>query len=502
MKFKKTFFFLFGTAFLVVAAVFVLDYLAERKINSFLASEMGPACLDYSSLDANVLFGNVEIHAVSYTAPGLKISLEKLKVSDFHYLDFLLNEKIVVEKILLDSPKITQYSMDSAQSTSKKKSLKKAVLVKKIRIENGSFASLRENGKDTLFRTQLFSAEIDSVTINSKTLSRKIPFAHGDYSVEAERIYFDMNQYHEVWAEYLLLSNKNISLEKLVLAPKYTRSKMRSIIPYEKDRFHLTIDSLNFETPIVEFMNENPVFESPLLRIDGVHFEIYRDKTVRDDPRIKKMYSKMLRDLEVKLAIKKTVLTNVYIKYQERLKPGRQLGTVDFHDLGAVILNLTNQNLEGDDFPKTTLDIHTKFMNTTDLRVHWLFDVSNEEDRFAISGSAGNIPPEAMNPFFVPAMHIKAKGNINAVYFNFGGNYTKALGDMRMDYGNFTVEVLKENGAEKNKFLSAIANVFVKKNPKNGTVTKEGIEVVRDRTKSFWNYFWSCIEAGLLKSVL
>ena len=63
----------------------------------------------------------------------------------------------------------------------------------------------------------------------------------------------------------------------------------------------------------------------------------------------------------------------------------------------------------------------------------------------------------------------------------------------------FKLHVLKKDRERKNKVLSFLANIVVKNSSKNGGISKNVGEVKRDKTKSFWNYFWSCLEAGLKK---
>lgn len=509
MKPKKIVLFFFIATILAVVAVFFLNYLAERKITNFLDNEFNTGQLDYGTVETNVLFGNVEIDSIVFLQNGLKIDMKKLEVSGVHYLDFLWNDKLVVNKIYFDSPTISvrEHPKDSTQkySTQKKKSpqreLKKNILVESIEIENGE-TIFYKNEKDTLLFVENFSAKVDSVSVTSNTLRQNIPFEHKKHTIKTDSVYFDLNKYHEITVEKIEVSDENIVLQNLLLYPKYSRSEFRKVIPYEKDMFNLKIVSWRIEQPFFDFFAEKPVFKSPLMVIDGADFKAYRDKTVTDDPRTKKMYSEMLRDLPFRVDIEKTRIRNAFIQYQERIKKDRKLGRVAFYELNAEVLDLTNLNLDSENFPTTKLSIDTRFMNTSDLHVNWHMDVSSDRDYFTISGEAKHIPPEAMNPFFVPAMHVKAKGAIDAVYFNFSGDYVDAVGDMKMNYSDFSVVVLQKKGEEKNKFLSVIANIFVKANPKNGTVSKQDIHVVRDATKSFWNYFWSCIEKGLLKLVL
>ncbi len=501
LNLKKTLLYLILIFIIAAIGIVVLNSLAEKKIESFLSEKFPDKTLHYESLETKILFGEMQMTGISYSTQEIHASLGKLEIQNLGYWKLLMNDEVDVEKILVEQPKIILYEHQSDSSENKTRKIAKDFLIHTIEVRNASFLFLKEN-KDTIFSAEKYSLKINAISFNNKTISRKIPFDYGKYKGDVKNIYYDMDQYQIVRADYFLFSDEKFSLEEISLLPKYSRSEMRKIVPYEKDMYTLNIDSLAIDSPVFEYVMDHPVFSSPLVRIAGADFEIYRDKTVTDDVRTKKMYSQMLRDLKLKLAIEKVELSNIFLKYQERIKTDRPLGTVAFYDLSAEISNLTNQNLDDENFPTTKVNVRTKFMNTTDLQVNWEFKINDKGGRFTISGNAGNIPPEAINPFFVPGLHIKAEGNLDALYFNFGGNNIRAKGDIRIDYDDFTVTVLKKNGEEKNKFLSAIANIFVRKNPKNGTVTKNGVTAERDRTKSFWNYFWSCIKKGLLKSML
>jgi len=141
-------------------------------------------------------------------------------------------------------------------------------------------------------------------------------------------------------------------------------------------------------------------------------------------------------------------------------------------------------------------------MGKSPLNVEWRFKINDKSDFFTIKGSSHSIPQESVNSFFIPAFNMKTEGFINNIHFNYGGNNQTASGDFMMKYDNFIIEILKEDGKEKIDVLSWIANVFVKKSSKGNEITKHVDEVKRDETKSFWNYFWNCIQSGLVKVLL
>src|SRR5690606_6208844 len=74
-------------------------------------------------------------------------------------------------------------------------------------------------------------------------------------------------------------------------------------------------------------------------------------------------------------------------------------------------------------------------------------------------------------------------------------------GELKMVHQDLKIAVLKQTG-EKDKLLSAVANIFVKTDSGNypASVTVDGVE--RDETKSFFNLFWRGIEQGLKKTLI
>ena len=166
-----------------------------------------------------------------------------------------------------------------------------------------------------------------------------------------------------------------------------------------------------------------------------------------------------------------------------------------------LVLILDNNTSKNDGGKLTTANISTNFMGTSQLNVNWQFDINNLNDTFNIKGEAKQVSADAMNMFFVPAVNVKAIGTLNELYFNYSGDKNDALGDMRIDYSTFKVEVLRKDGSSKNRLLSGIVNLFLDNNEKDGRVTKQDVSVTRDKTKSFWNYFWLCIRNGALQSL-
>lgn len=227
-------------------------------------------------------------------------------------------------------------------------------------------------------------------------------------------------------------------------------------------------------------------------------------KWFRDDLSKKKMYSQMLRDLPFDLQIDTLQLSKVNLSYEEVQEKTGETGLVFFKNMEATISDITNRNMNREDFPKTIAQIQTQFMGASPLSVEWSFHINNPDDTFRITGESHHIPPEFINKFLQPAFNMQAEGTeIKDLYFNFSGNQYTANGNFKMLYDDLKIKVLKnDNKKSVNKLVTFVANLFVKRENKARENDVEIEKVERDPTKSFWNYFWNCIMEGLKKTMV
>ncbi len=74
---------------------------------------------------------------------------------------------------------------------------------------------------------------------------------------------------------------------------------------------------------------------------------------------------------------------------------------------------------------------------------------------------------------------------------------------MRMQYDEFKINFLNDDGKDRKWLKSAVANLIIKKNSNDDGKnyrTGEG-EVSRVKHKSFFNYIWLNVEKGLKSTV-
>jgi hypothetical protein len=142
-------------------------------------------------------------------------------------------------------------------------------------------------------------------------------------------------------------------------------------------------------------------------------------------------------------------------------------------------------------------------METTPLKVEWDFDVNDTSDTFIFKADLGKMPAERMNLFTQPNLKVQLVGEVLQTYFTMQGNPNQSRIDLKLKYDNFEVKVLDKKGQKINKFLSSIANLFIKKDSETSEddFREAYAEVERDKTKSVFNFLWLNVKAGLLEAM-
>ena len=109
----------------------------------------------------------------------------------------------------------------------------------------------------------------------------------------------------------------------------------------------------------------------------------------------------------------------------------------------------------------------------------------------------------SMNLFTQPNLKVQLEGELLQTYFTMQGNPNQSRIDLKLKYDNFEVKVLDKEGTKINKFLSSVANLFIKKNSETTSddFRESFSEVERDNTKSVFNFLWLNVKAGLLEAM-
>ena len=500
-----------GVIFLITS-IFA-NTIVKNKLEDFISHSLPPNMitsydeLSVHTLDGSVYFKNPTL-VIQNIEDGVKhtfINAENLKITDLSYWDYIFKKKIHIGKIILENPTTTYYKdrvIPIQDSTNQETKIKKPIFVDRLQLNHTKLA-IYENGKDsTKLYTQNFSFEINGIEVNAETINRKIPFEYKEVLAKGDSIFVKANPYDNLSIKSFSIENKNIVLNELRYYTKYSRAELSRIIPVEQDHYDLTINSV--EVADFDFgLKKDTVFfaKSKKISINTPSLDIYRDKLVTDDPSIKPLYSRSLRELTFDLTVDSVKINEAYLKYEEKVHKENSGGHIQFKNLNADISNLSNTYESPE---KTDIKIKAHFMDNTPLSIDWSFDVQNPQDQFVFKANVETLEAEKMNRFTEPNLKVRLEGKANKTYFTVYGNDDNSRTDLKIHYSDFRVTVLKKDGKKKNKFLSTVANILVSKDSeKKDEKFKEGTgEATRDKTKSVFNFLWISVKSGLQKTIM
>ncbi|MBV8327203.1 hypothetical protein [Chryseobacterium sp.] len=413
-------------------------------------------------------------------------------------LDFI-DKKLVldIKDVLFENVNGTIYAGGNRQNKNPEPGIIHSVLVRKMSLKNSNITY--DKGKEPLVFHDL-NATVNHIEIAPEANSQRLSLHVKDYFLTTRNFAYTTPFYHMSLG--LLKLNKNkIQINNFTMKPIVSRSQFIKMIPVERDLYDLKAGQLTAEGNW-DLFSQNKFVNASHVMIQSANANIFRSKIPKDDPKIKALYSKMLRSIKIPMTIADLDLKNSVLVYEEDTPESMGPGKLTFSNFDMHVKNLNSAKEKGKP-TKVDIKINCSFMNLAPLSVHWNFDVADQSDAFGISGKTANLPASGINPFIRPYLHVTATaGTIQEMYFNFKGNPKGLHGTFNLKHKDLKIAVLNKHNHEKKGFLTAVANVFLKSDSGNfpESVTVENVE--RDPTKSFFNLFWRGIEQGLKKTLI
>lgn len=498
---------------LIIIALLVANTVLKSKLEKALTSDLPPELeIEYSDINVSTWQGNVAIadlklksYSKNNKTPHTTLQIEKLEVIDLHYWDYLFNNTIHLDKIKIDGNSIEHRSYEQKPDSitqKKRKSLNKKIVVDAFEVTPTQIKVLKKSAPDSLWLSvKNFMVNLKNIQADSTTIHTKVPFTYEKVTLKTDSVFLSLNPYDNFTIEELDLKNNQLNLLQAAIKTQYTRSQLTQRISRERDHIDLTIPHINLNKFDWNITQDTISINAPSFLLTNPKLNIYRNKLVADDNRMKPMYSEMLRNLPFRLRIDSTSIKNAYIKYSEKVKTEEPPGNIEFLNMNAHIKNLANTYKSKDE--STLISVDAQFMNSSPMHVDWSFDVTNLNDQFRFKGEVANLPASNMNSFTEPNLRVKLTGELKKAYFDISGNKNDSRINMRMDYDDFKLNVLNEK-SKKKWLTSAIANIFVSKDSDKegeGDFRKGSNTAQRDKSKSVFNFLWLSIKSGLIDTM-
>ncbi|MFN4762413.1 hypothetical protein ACKGJN_04755 [Gillisia sp. Q332] len=490
---------------MIFGIVIGLNYYLRAEIKSAIENQLSNSQIEYEEVNVSILDRSSSVSKPKLQLDNILMEADVLEVKKLSYTNYFLSGKIVIGAIEIKNPNVAIYKKDTlvkARDKKERPNLSKDVVIKNIHIKGGNLRFLENDSIHNKIFVSLNEFDLYNVQISDKTLQAFLPFEYERMEIFGDSVFYSINEEHHLAIKNLEIKDGDITFKDLRIIPNFSKSEFDRRIRVEKDRFELEVETVDISGLSWDFGQERIQLKSPFIEINKAYLKVYRNKLLPDDTSIKPLYSRMLREMGMKIKFDSVVLKNSRIVYEEKTNASRPPGELNFSNVNANLKNLTNIGLSSPDFPETKIKISALLMGKSPLNLNWKFDVRDPQDEFTISGDMEGISADAMNSFLRPIMNIEVEGRIQSLFYNFRGDNNLASGDMRMQYRDFKVEVLKKDGSKKNSFLSDLANIIIRNNDNSEKLERKDIKAERDKTKSFWNYLWLFLRNGSLKSFL
>lgn len=428
---------------------------------------------------------------------SLNLSLGQIQaqINTLEFVDKKL--KLNVEKALVNNlnGSILSQGKSKAKSTSDFSGIQFPLIIKSFEIKNSNLTYNKDNSPLAL---KNLAVKMNNLELNENTAKKSFPLKIENYTVKAGAINY-RTKFYNMSSSGLNFTKNRLQLVNAKIKPTVSRAQFIRMIPTERDLYDVTVNKIDMSGQWDLFSNRKYLDASTLV-LDQVRANIFRSKVPTDDPKEKLLYSSLLKTIDFPLFIKNLKLNNSYLEYEEDTEKSAGPGKLVFDQFTLQAQNLNSGKTSGKP-TRIPINITTRFMSASPMKVNWSFDTSKPNDDFTIAGNVSDLPASRINPFIEPYLKVRATGHISDLLFNFKGNKNGLNGSLNMKHQDLKVSVLKKDG-DKNKLLSAVANLFVKTDSKTYPESVTVDNVPRDKTKSFFNLFWKGVEEGLKKTLI
>lgn len=509
---------------IVLAGVLLLILLLNVGLNWWIASRLphiinrendSPYQITYKDVDISLPARNLrasEIVVVPKSSldtkkgkAGLYGKIESLEVNGFSIWQIVFSGRIEAKSLVIEKPGLTllkssEKAIDNPKSIGSEvvRPFSKIITVNDVFLNHGAIriTGLKDNKR--ILDVANINIKLEGIAITDQTLAQKLPFAFKTYAIDCDSVYYRSGAVYDMKLSKVKTTNTGLAFEDFSMKPRLSRRAFVRSIPKEKDLYDITAKSVSVNRIAWGFKDEQFFCKTGNVTIHEADADIYRSKLPDDDLTWKKLYNRLLREMKFEMQVDTLLLKNSRLVYEEAKDFEKGPGIITFNQFNMAVTGLTS-GYNRTKMPDVNINVQCLFMDSAKLEVDWKFNVLDKSDGYNIRGRIFDFPAERLIPFTKPYMNAEIKGDLDEVYFNFTGNDKHATGDFAINYDNLKVKIFrKDDRKKKNKILTAIANLFVKKDTKDKVTTAE-VELDRIREKSFYNFLWRSLAEGLKK---
>ncbi len=323
------------------------------------------------------------------------------------------------------------------------------------------------------------------------------PTPDGFYELNLKELGFDLQQ--------AALTAKGFNL-----IPKYDKREFGRLFGKQTDRMDLGVEHVKIEGIDIPKWVENSAVWIKSVHVDGVDFDIYRDKNVpRDFTVFPKLPHQALAALEMEVNVEVIHINNAGVWYQELILGSDTAGDIPLKNLQATVRNATNVESVQKAAGTMQWEVSGEIFGEGHFEVLVDFAANHEDGEFSFEGKVNEMDMRLFNHMLVPNEHIRIDdGRIISKRFTVNAGRDHSTGEMMLEYEDLKITILKEledHQLRERALLSAVANTAIRmfnRDKLDATAGTAHIYFERDKNKSIFNYMVKSLLSGIKASVV
>ncbi|MEP5935048.1 MAG: hypothetical protein ABJ218_08005 [Winogradskyella arenosi] len=497
---------------LVGGLTYAANYVVSQKLEAALADLSPTVKVTYKDLHVALWGGDVWLSKPKVVLSGkttgktlLDAQLQTIELNDLSYWDYIVHNEITAKNLNVvkliatynHNPVVTRSSYEQSFL----EGLTQNITIESLALKQADILIKNAVNDSVILSASDLNFKISELKIKGEAQNKDEKLEYKSYHLQTKALNFAANPYEDLAIDSVDITNHTARLSGFQFRTKYSKPEYDAVLKKERDHFKVLIKDIKLQDLDFGFNQEERFyFTSKSVLLNTPKAEIYRNKLLPDDTSTKLLYSRMLRDLDFQLGLETLKIKNGTLSYLEKVKVDEPAGRLDFTEMNARIWHLGNTFLDED----TVISINTQFMDSATLNVDWNFKVPDSTDQFIFKADLQNFKASELAQFTKPNLNVDLQGELQQTYFTIGGDSRLGQIDLKVNYDDFKVAILRKDGKEKNKLLSTLVNLFVSKDSddeKNNYRFGHSESVERDTTKSVFNFVWLNIKAALLSAM-
>lgn len=489
---------------IVLLALVALVEISFRLIfPSVIESQLAKAGIKTKYVDASLLFSRITINDVSFLKEEQNVQVKKILLNGISFFSYLFSKKIYLSELRLEEGVITILIQKREDGKKTGSDLNK--LFRELKIEKIVFSNCKVNilGKDN----SSISSTIDLLQLSNLTIQSQnnLKYDLKSISLEAKNIIASSaDSLYRFQLKQISLSDEKLSMNNVVVIPTLDKKEFAIKKKRECDRFDCTIAKVEMNVDQSKFFN-NEILTGNFLKISSLNLQVYHDKNFARVEKPTPMLQDAIKSLPVKLKLDSVLLSDAYIKYEERAPGSPTAGYVIFDSLNAIISNVSN--ITGDTI---FVNAESRFMSHGKLNAEFQFCMSDSMNTFFYQAILKQFDLVNINSITNPNANLFINhGYLSEMNCNVKADKYSARGKMHVAYDDVDISMVDEQKKDTtgfmNQVLSFVVNTLIidDKKKEGQKIVQRNAEIAysRNPNRFLFNYAWKSLFSGLKEGI-